>query len=105
MDVGTISALEQRDSRMSKYTSALAGAFGLTVEQLLDETNGAETPGSSATQALPVAAIRLEKTTWPFDTPLQQVLALSERDIGRIDGFMQAVVTGAMSTRKSPCAA
>lgn len=35
---GTISALEVRDSSRSKFAPALANAFGLTVEQLLDES-------------------------------------------------------------------
>lgn len=35
---GTISALEVRDSTRSKFAPALANAFGLTVEQLLDES-------------------------------------------------------------------
>lgn len=38
VDVGTISALELRDSSRSKYFPALAKAFGLTLEQLADET-------------------------------------------------------------------
>lgn len=35
---GTISALEVRDSVRSKFAPALAAAFGLSVEQLLDES-------------------------------------------------------------------
>lgn len=35
--LGTISALESRDSRRSEYFSAIAKAFGLTTEQLNDE--------------------------------------------------------------------
>ncbi|MCM1512482.1 MAG: XRE family transcriptional regulator [Oxalobacter formigenes] len=34
---GTISALEMRDSTRSSFAPALAAAFGLTLEQLLDE--------------------------------------------------------------------
>ncbi len=43
VDVGTISAMENRDSQRSKYASALAKALGLTLDQLLDEAN-AHTP-------------------------------------------------------------
>lgn len=39
VEVGTISALENRGSQRSKFTAALAGAFGLTVEQLLDDSH------------------------------------------------------------------
>lgn len=34
VDIGTISALEVRDSQRSKYSRQIARAFGLTVEQL-----------------------------------------------------------------------
>lgn len=37
VDGGTINALEMRNSKRSNYTPAIAAAFGLTVEQLLDE--------------------------------------------------------------------
>lgn len=39
VDVGTISAMENRDSQRSKYANALAKALGLTLDQLLDESN------------------------------------------------------------------
>lgn len=38
VDVGTISALEQRDSSRSKYFKDIARAFGITQEQMDDET-------------------------------------------------------------------
>lgn len=38
VDIGTIGALEKRDSKRSEKAPALAKALGLTVEQLLDET-------------------------------------------------------------------
>jgi SOS-response transcriptional repressor LexA len=38
VEVGTISALENRDSQRSIYAQAIAAAFGLTVEQLSDES-------------------------------------------------------------------
>lgn len=37
VDVGTISALENRDSKRSENFAPIARAFGLTVEQLADE--------------------------------------------------------------------
>ena len=42
VDVGTISALEVRDSSRSKYATALATALGLSVEQI--EQEGADFP-------------------------------------------------------------
>ena len=37
VDIGTISALENRDSVRSKYASAIARGLGLTVEELENE--------------------------------------------------------------------
>lgn len=37
VDIGTLSALEVRDSKRSQYAIAIAKAFGLTLEQLSDE--------------------------------------------------------------------
>lgn len=37
VELGTIAALEARDSQRSKFTARIAKALGLTVEQLLDE--------------------------------------------------------------------
>lgn len=50
MDVGTISALENRDSDRSKFFPQIAKAFGLTLEQLADTstdyyTNPPRLPG------------------------------------------------------------
>ena len=47
VDVGTIGALEVRDSSRSKYFPALAKALALTLEQLADESN-TYTPGIAA---------------------------------------------------------
>lgn len=38
VEVGTISALENRNSKRSQFAPALAAAFGLSLEQLLDES-------------------------------------------------------------------
>ena len=56
VDVGTISALEIRDSSRSKYFSPLAKAMGLSVEQLEDESRE-----STAPPALPTIKPRSEK--------------------------------------------
>ncbi|WP_447775667.1 helix-turn-helix domain-containing protein [Variovorax boronicumulans] len=37
VELGTIGALEKRDSSRSQFGAPIAAAFGLTVEQLLDE--------------------------------------------------------------------
>lgn len=48
VEIGTISAIENRDSDRSKYFGAIAKAFGLTIEQLSDiETDWMSTPSDS----------------------------------------------------------
>ena len=54
VDVGTISALELRDSNKSDFFPAIAKALGLTVEQLADESRDYE----------PKPPSRVAKTTY-----------------------------------------
>jgi len=51
VDVGTISALEVRDSQRSKYAPSIARAFGLSVEQLVDESRDWLEPATAAAEA------------------------------------------------------
>lgn len=44
VDVGTISALENRNSQRSKYAVKIAAGFGLTLNQLEDEAADHEVP-------------------------------------------------------------
>lgn len=117
VDKGTLGALEVRDSKRSQYTGQIAAAFGLTSDQLCDETTDhplrsreaspaydtskapipSEQPTVPASAPIPINS-RAAGTTWPFDTPLSQVLRLSDRDLGRIDGFMLALVQASTST-------
>lgn len=92
VDVGTISALEQRDSKRSQYTAQLAAAFGLTVEQLTDDSHAYPVgpPGTPAPQANSLVGF-YASTPWPFSVSYARYAALPERDKGRIDGFMAAV--------------
>lgn len=55
VDVGTINALEKRDSSRSKYFGPIAKAFGLTVEGLDSE------PGQETTDALGEDALRIAR--------------------------------------------
>lgn len=57
VDVGTISALERRDSTRSRFFSAIAQAFGLTVEQLeaYDANVGKAAPGAPLVASEPPA--------------------------------------------------
>lgn len=57
VEVGTISALENRDSARSKFGPPIAKAFGLTMEQLLDESVSYEAGSDAACLALGVLPI------------------------------------------------
>ena len=50
--VGTISALEVRNSKRSVYASALAKAFGVTLEELLEDERLLELPKTPRAPAL-----------------------------------------------------
>lgn len=92
VDVGTISALEQRDSKRSAYAGPLARAFGLTIEQLCDTSKTYPTFAEPPTTREPVAVYQVRPPDdWPFSLPKASYEALSDEDKGRIDGFMYAV--------------
>lgn len=70
VDVGTISALEMRDSQRSKFAVAIARALGLTVDQLLDESRDwIANPGvySPTTPLAPPSAREAPPATPPHD--------------------------------------
>lgn len=94
VEVGTISALEQRDSERSKYTGALARAFGLTTEQLADEshTYPLHTGAPGAVHILESERAPYSATSWPFTTARQMFDALPEREKARVDGYIAATV-------------
>lgn len=75
VDVGTISALEVRDSSRSKYFSSIAKAFGLTLEQL--ENEGEDYPLSPPSQsplanAFPEGKDAAIVTKLPLNEPIPQ---------------------------------
>lgn len=102
VDIGTISALEQRDSKRSQYTPQLAAAFGLTVEQLHDEAQ--LYPLFGARFAREVVGIYQTAPEWPFSLSYGRYQALPEREKGRIDGFMQAVADAYEASLKKSAA-
>ena len=86
VEPGTISALENRDSARSQYAVAVAGAFGLTVNQLLDERTDYEVP-LPAPPANDSSATRMEaREQMPLWKPLtgdEQLLLDGFRSAGR----------------------
>lgn len=84
VNVGTLSALENRDSQRSKFAPLIAKAFGLTIEQLLDEqrdwlhpdgTPIAQRPGHRAE----APAAHYSNTRWLFSDDLFAALQHKKR--------------------------
>lgn len=63
VEVGTISALENRDSTRSKFGPPIAKAFGLTMEQLLDESTSHATD-KAPTNIEPAPAGAVPVVSW-----------------------------------------
>lgn len=78
VELGTISALEVRDSCRSKFASAIARAFGMTVEEL---EGGAPPVKSSATNEPPSHYV-LRRTKKPELTTDEQQLLSGYRAAG-----------------------
>ncbi len=105
VDIGTISALENRDSKRSEKGSALARGLGLTLDQLLDETRdwidnpadgaGASAPGAARVETPPPAA-------WPFDrVSPSEWASLGEKERGLVEGFVMGLLEAKGANRKS----
>lgn len=56
VDIGTISALETRDSARSQYTAQLAAAFGVSIEELLSGDDPITRTGKALAKAPPPKA-------------------------------------------------
>lgn len=116
VDVGTISALEVRDSKRSEKAPAIAKALGLSLELLLDEdTDWGElalaqviSDEMTARRMIPPpdrqAAVTHQATEkisnalhiafWPFSVSQEKFRRLlSKEDIDSIDTFIKGIVT------------
>lgn len=108
---GTISAMELRGSMTSRFLPQLAAAFGLTVDQLIDEATDytehvrayvareleqRRRPGHAArtaAQPLPTPWARPSGGYWPFSVSRERVMAaLTPEDIARADAYLLAMV-------------
>lgn len=85
VDVGTISALENRDSRRSQFATQLAQALEVSTDQLAAD----EQPLSEVSEE--IATYSVGPNAWPFRIARQRFEQLPERDKGRIDGYMLAL--------------
>lgn len=109
VEVGTINALEKRNSNRSVHFAALAKALGLSIEQLADEATDhtrrvlqhiqSQRQPKPATTA-PHPMVTNETAThpwtvgyWPFSvTPERMRAALDAEDLARIDAYIRATV-------------
>ena len=102
VDVGTISALEVRDSQKSKFASQLARAVGLSLEQLLDE--GTDYPASrvpryqgAAPGGLQSAIFEIRSPGNSYYWPFQQVSkadwsSLTDSQRSQVEGFVMGLL-------------
>ncbi|MBU4609172.1 helix-turn-helix transcriptional regulator [Achromobacter sp. GG226] len=97
LGAGTISALELRDSKTSKKTLEMASAFGLTVEQLLDEgRDWLDEKGRPRVDQAPVKPVGEVKKAdaWPLPAVSEDVLrSLKKEDRARAEGALLAVLS------------
>lgn len=107
VEVGTISALEVRDSKRSEKAPAIANALGLSLEQLLDETTDwtavalvrvisgdiadrENMPPKAMEPASKLASIPY----WPFSFTQEKFRSLLNRkDIKSIDDYISGLIT------------
>lgn len=114
VEVGTLSALENRDSKRSAHVHLIAAALGVSVEDLMGEEReiggpvaapirfrAIPPPEPTGLQAMEPAAPYLANP-WPFAVKIDRVLRLPSYDIGRIDGYIQAIVEANENGNKSP---
>lgn len=96
VDVGTISALENRDSKRSNFAQPLATAFGLSIDQLIDESRNwlADGPGTARSNTLTAREpLSPAYISWPFpDIPVADWLLLSLEERAEVQGFARALL-------------
>ncbi|HCP78967.1 MAG: hypothetical protein CML16_03150 [Pusillimonas sp.] len=103
--IGTISALEVRDSVRSKYAPALANAFGLTLEQLYDESRNWLTE-EELQKADRKTADKPASSEWPFkQITIDRYNLLSDKQKEAIEEWVDQQITSYTShtsANKSP---
>ena len=107
VEVGTISALEVRDSKRSEKAPAIAKALGLSLEQLLDEDTdwspvalAHATSGYAAQRDVPPAKVMEPQSNlvsipyWPFTFTQEKFRRLlNGKDIKSIDDYIKGLLT------------
>ena len=72
VEIGTINALEKRDSNRSKYLPALAKALGLSMEQLADESHSYDLMVRTSDGSTSVIELK-EPSGRPYGWPFKEV--------------------------------
>lgn len=97
VDIGTLSALENRDSKSSEYFLPIARAFGLTLEQLSDETK--DWPIDLSRQGAPgtgpplLARDLAPSYGWPFkNIPPELYNTLTEDQKSQIENMARTIL-------------
>jgi transcriptional regulator with XRE-family HTH domain len=106
VETGTISAIEKRNSKRSEHGPALARAFGLSLEQLLDESTD-----HLATLRAGVAPILATGTgpermgapmEWPFRSiTIEQWQHLGDQERAQVEAYARGFVDSNRIQRKS----
>jgi len=94
VELGTISALELRDSKRTQFAGPLAAALGVTIEQLSsDGPPGSLTESAPSGRAPKVAATSAK---WPFKrVSLEQVAALPPALLEDIEDYIEMKIAKA----------
>lgn len=87
VEVGTISALENRDSSRSKFGAPIAKAFGLTVEQLLDESTSYEV-GKGAQLDI---AKKYEQASTAVKQAIDELVDLPQEDAEKLAAILKSI--------------
>lgn len=106
VEVGTISALENRNSSRSQFTGHLAKAFGLTIEQLLDEQHD-WLSGTVPLRNVPKHTVHQTPAAydvWPIEGISREDFwkVLSATDRAEISGFAKGLLTARLGKRAAP---
>lgn len=94
VEVGTISALEKRDSKRSEFGGRIAKAFGMTLDELLDESRDhmdANRRHLLLTAREPEVNYAVGPR-WPFDNiDARKIQSLPRDDLLRLEGALLSV--------------
>lgn len=88
VEIGTISALENRDSQRTKFVGQIATAFGISIEEL---TSG----DPAATQLREQSRVSSGTAqTWPFSIPKSAYDAMSTKEKAALDLTVSRFILG-----------